>query len=221
MIMTEKKFAGRVMLTGFLLTLALTVLARICGIVYSYFATDILYSESAFLPYLPIIKSILSCAAYGAAVGTVVALTGRRRSGAIGLYAIVLVADSAAAFVFDLLSGVLRGRVLFAVLYAVMKAAMPLLCILLGLLISRKLIRDGRIPRAAVVVSLVYPVLSLVELMRAVISYLIEVDRLDRDRSCGSRGIVCHVGGNFIFSVPELHPERSKLSLRVGRGCAK
>lgn len=176
MIMTEKKFSGRVMLTGFLLTLALTVLARICGIVYSYFATDILYAESAFLPYLPIIKSILSCAAYGAAVGTAVALTGHSRSGAIGLYALVLVADSAAAFVFDLLSGVLRGRVLFAVLYAVLKAAMPLLCILLGLLISRRLIRDGRIPRAAVVVSLVYPVLSLVELMRAAISYLIEVD---------------------------------------------
>ena len=77
---------------------------------------------------------------------------------------------------FDLLSGVLRGRVLFAVLYAVLKAAMPLLCILLGLVISRRLIREGRIPRAAVVVSLVYPVLSLAELMRAVVSYLIEVD---------------------------------------------
>ena len=178
--MTEKKIVFRTAVIVFATALVLTALSRACSFMYSYFATDVVYSDSAILPYLPIIRKIISCAAYGAAAGAAVgsAAFGRGRALTVCAYALVLAADSATALVYDGVSGVLRGRVALAVIYTVVKAVLPVMCVVLGLLITRRSVRQEHITRATIIAALVYPALSFAEFVRDVVVYLINVEFL-------------------------------------------
>ena len=103
----------------FILCVMFAVLARITGVVYSFLATDVMYSGTIICELLPSVRQTLAYLSFAAvacsATGRVFSMSSVLVPAAV--YAAVLLADGIFVILYDLLTGVLEGRLFLAILY--------------------------------------------------------------------------------------------------------
>jgi len=155
--MTDRSSRRRLVSCAAVLLITLAA-ARILGVLYARTATDIRYMETLFPTLLDYGRKALTTAAFGAGIAfTVYAVfSGKKREGRQMLFVHtgVLLADAAAAFSIDAVSGALRGAALpLAVLSVGAGWIWSVLLAVLGWLFARRISRRGGTPERAVLTS--------------------------------------------------------------------
>lgn len=197
--------------------LAFTVLSRVCGLVYSYIATDVLYAESAIPIVLTLLRSLLAMCAYGTAAGgaALFSACGKPNFPAVA-YAGALFLDCAFSVVYDLSRGVLGGRIVLAIAYSAAKLAVPVLCVFLGGCVMRRIKGTVGARRGGVVLALVYPTINALVLLYSIVSFMLEVDFLPYASEIVS--IAIDVGSAVLGAV--LSAFFAALTVKLGQGAA-
>lgn len=92
----------------------LAALARLCSVLYSTAATDILYAETALPEVLTFLRQMLSSAAFGASLAFAAAVFryGRKELAVFGISAGIFFLDVACAFVLDAAGGAVSADLL-------------------------------------------------------------------------------------------------------------
>ena len=135
------------------LCFAFAVVSRLTGIVYSFFATDVLYQGSFFLYSIDMLRLVLSAVSTAfAAIAAMFCVINRRKYGpVIWLYTAVITLDAAAAVLYDYFNGALEGRVLFGILYRIGLVLYAVLLLIIGIAIARYMLSQKKPPILAVV----------------------------------------------------------------------
>lgn len=157
------------------------VLARITGVAYSFLATDVMYSGSIICEILPSVRQTLSYLSFAAAACSASGRAFSMRSTLVPatVYAAVLFADGIFVILYDLLTGVLEGRLFLAILYRLEIIIYFFVLFLVGVGISRlALKRNKSIKRAVALSAALPPAISFVMVIWSCVDLLIEVDFL-------------------------------------------
>ncbi|MBE6708601.1 MAG: hypothetical protein E7578_05085 [Ruminococcaceae bacterium] len=157
------------------------LLSRLSGIAYSFFATDVLYSDSQ-LPYVlqsvrQILHSVSIAFGGGAALWNI--MKGKKATFPVVITSVVLLADSIVAVVYDLLRNVLGGRIVLAIGYRFTLFAYELIILIVGLVIANMLIKNKKpVALAAIAATALCPMIDLVYVLWSCLESLIEMEFL-------------------------------------------
>ena len=160
------------------------LLARGVGIANSFVATDVRYMETLWPTVLFYLRQLFSVIAVGAAVAALTAGVfrfGRKCGTAVFfLYACILLADTAAAFLIDAVSGAVSGGRLMLALISVLGGwLVGCVLLLLARLVTERCEKRGRTPAAAVLRSSVICMAGRLALETVyLLQFLIEVEFL-------------------------------------------
>ena len=177
--METKKFSNAVL--PLVLCAVFMVLSRLSGILYSFFATDVLYQNSQFCYILQSLRQILHAVsvAFGAGAAFRTVINKHKATFPIVITSVVLLADSIAAVVYDIIRNVLKGRLIFGIGYRFTMFAYELIILLAGLYIASLLIRYKKSVSLAAIVAVAHsPIIDLVYVVWDCFESLIEMDFL-------------------------------------------
>ena len=165
-----------------LLCIAFSVIARVCGIVYTNLATNVVYSETLLCRILPSLRQVISAISFSCAAGGAMAqvLKGFSAKNVIIVYSGIAVAENLVPIIIDLINGVFAddpARLIMGILYRLGLAIYSAVILIVGTAVGRGIInRDGN-PAVAVIFAGVLPIfVDFISVMWKSISSLIEWD---------------------------------------------
>ncbi len=179
--MTDRPSRRRLVLCAAVLLILLAA-ARVLGVLYARFATDIRYMETVLPAIFDYARRILTAVAFGTGIAFTgyAVFFGEKREGrqTFLLHAAVLLADAAAALLMDGISGAVRGAALpLAVLSVGAGWIWTALLAFLGWFFARRIANKGGAPeRALIASSAVYMTGRLLLETVYLIQFLIEVE---------------------------------------------
>ena len=162
--------------------IALAVLGRAVGILYSNLATNVVYADSFFCLMLPTLRQLLFDLCFAVSAGAVMACYLKKiPSRPVYItYAAVVFADGAAAIIIDVLSGVFMydpARLILGIVYRLGLALYFAVMLLLSTAIGKAMLKRGGAVGISVTVAAVLPAaVDLISVMWKSLSALIEVD---------------------------------------------
>lgn len=145
------------------LCVAFAVLARVCGMVYTGLATNVVYSETLLCRMLPALRQVMSALSFACIAGGAMscAMRGVSSKKVLLAYAVIATAENLVPVVIDIASGVFAddpARLIMGILYRLGLALYAALMLIIGTAVGRGIInRDGS-PAVAVVFAAVLPV---------------------------------------------------------------
>ena len=156
-------------------------LARICSVLYSTAATDILYAETVLPDVLIILRQILSSASFGAALAFTslsVYDCGGKTGAAVGICCGIFLLDAAASFLIDAASGSVSSDLLplAAVLNLGDWLFSSLLLLIAAFIIRRTAGRQRSASRGLVLGALVWLIGRMILQLFYIVSFLVEVE---------------------------------------------
>lgn len=158
--------------------------ARVVSVLYSYTATDILYMESVLPTVLLYARQILTAAAFGAGIASIVSAVFRfgQKRGAVlfGMHAALLFADTLAAFLIDVVGGaVSASAAAFTLVVALLNFLWSAAFSFAAWTVARQCLkRQKSAGRAALLGAVLYMAGRLLLEIIYLIEFLIEVDFL-------------------------------------------
>ncbi|MBO5670047.1 MAG: hypothetical protein J6S41_00730, partial [Clostridia bacterium] len=171
------------LLTAVLILLPI-LLARCVSIVNSFTATDIRYMDTALPTVLYYLRQLFSVISYGAATaalaGGIFRFGGKCGTRVFFLYAGILLADTVAAFLMDILSGAVSGAMIpLALVSGLGNWLFGASLVLIARLVTGRCAKTGRTPARAVLLSAVFCMAERLLLETVyLLQFLIEVEFL-------------------------------------------
>ncbi len=157
------------------------LLSRVSGILYSFFATDVLYSSSQLSYILQSLRQILHSVsvAFGASAALFNIMNKRKATLPVAITSVIILFDSIAAIMYDLLRNVLRGRVVLAIGYRFTLFTYEFIMLIAGLYIASLILKHKKsVSLAAVFAVALVPVIDLVYVLWNCLESLIEMEFL-------------------------------------------
>ena len=156
----------------FVLCAAAMVLARISGIAFSFFATDVMYQSSVLPEVLQSVRMIL--ASVSLALGTGAAfwnlLNGKKAILPILTTIGIRIADSLFVILYDVINGAMGKRILVGIIYQSTQILYTVAMLLIGLLIAYLVMKNKNKKMFAMVIATAF--IATVDLVYALWGYL-------------------------------------------------
>lgn len=155
------------------------IAARASGIVYSFFATDVLYSDSFFVYILPLLRQLFSAMSYASAATAafIRIFKGRKVTSAVLAYLAIIIVDAVVVILYDFFNGALEKRLVFAILYRFALILYSMIIMLIALALAKYLLNQRKSALLSVLTAAVLPaVIDVTVVLWNCVSTLFELE---------------------------------------------